>query len=394
MGVGDDLRPERLGVAGEDGVGVLRDLVRDQGRVHPAHHHRDAPGAVLGGDLVRTAGRERLDGDRHEVGRLVVVDSVDPVVEELDVHAGGRQAGQERELEGLHPGCVDEGRAVREAPEGGLDERDSHAPAPLSAPPSCRHGGVASHDDGRAGRGPQGPVDPSHPAGPPRDARRPRRRTARSAARVIHQAMPERIDRQGPGRARKGVLLHTPRGAGMIRLLGAEPDDVAGSELAEARHLGSRDDPEHGIAAHGGSVHEDDDRLPIGGQLDGTRARGRGRRSRGPPAVACPRGGGPCGRWPARSARSRRRTRRGGRRRGGAGRGRARRGPDPLRRPGAAAASDGHESPAPARSPRRTGVRTSPARRARPSTPPSAAVAYVEADPRTRLAATPPASAR
>ncbi len=143
MGVRDDLGPERLAVTREHGVGVLRNLVRDQRRVHPAHDHRHASGAVLGCDLVRPAGRERLDGDRHEVGRLVVVDPVNPVVEELDVHAGWRQAGQERELEGLHPGRVDEGRAVREAPEGGLDERDSHAPAPASAPPSCRHGGVA-----------------------------------------------------------------------------------------------------------------------------------------------------------------------------------------------------------------------------------------------------------
>ena len=62
----------------------------------------------------------------------------------------------------------------------------------------------------------------------------------------------------------------------MIRLLGAEPDDVPGSELAEARHLGSRDDPEHGIAAYGGSVHEQDEGLPAGGQLDGPGHEGMG----------------------------------------------------------------------------------------------------------------------
>lgn len=140
--VRDHLGPERLGVAREDRVGVAGDLVGDQRRVHAPHHDRDAPGPVLRGDLVRAAGGEGLHGDRDEIGRLVVVDPVDAVVEELDVDPGRRQAGQDAELERLHPGLVDERRAVGQTTQRGLDECDPHAPPPAMA--GRRRGSAAS----------------------------------------------------------------------------------------------------------------------------------------------------------------------------------------------------------------------------------------------------------
>ena len=53
--------------------------------------------------------------------------------------------------------------------------------------------------------------------------------------------MPERIGREQLGCTVEGHLLGTPRLAGGVGRLGAEPDDIAGPELAEAGHLGAGD---------------------------------------------------------------------------------------------------------------------------------------------------------
>ena len=126
--VGHDLRPERLGVARKNRVRVLGDLVGDERRVHPAHHDRHPPRPVLGGDLVGATRRKRLDVDGDQVGRLVVVDLVDAVVDQPAVDAWRGQPGQDAEGQRLHARLIDEPLAVVQAAERRLDEGYLHGP--------------------------------------------------------------------------------------------------------------------------------------------------------------------------------------------------------------------------------------------------------------------------
>ena len=124
--VGHHLWPERLAVACEDSVRVLGYLVGDECRVHPAHHHRHPARAKFGGDLIGAARGECLDIDGNQIGRLVVVDFIDAVVEQPTIDARRSQSGQDPEGERLHARLVDEPFAVIQAAERRLDEGHQH----------------------------------------------------------------------------------------------------------------------------------------------------------------------------------------------------------------------------------------------------------------------------
>ncbi len=97
-GVGQDLVPEELGVALVNGVGVPGHLLWEQGGVHSSHHHRYTPTAVLSADFVGSPRRECLHGDTYQVGRLLVVDHVEPVVVHLHVNARRSQRRDHSQL--------------------------------------------------------------------------------------------------------------------------------------------------------------------------------------------------------------------------------------------------------------------------------------------------------
>ena len=133
-GVLDHLPPDSLGVPGHEGVAVLRHLVGDEGRVHPAHDDPHAAPPVLRGDLVGPAGRERLDCQRDQVDGVVVGDCLAAVVVQHDLDVEWGEAREDAELQGLHAPRVAVG-AGGQPPQVGLDERDLHAGSPPKASP-------------------------------------------------------------------------------------------------------------------------------------------------------------------------------------------------------------------------------------------------------------------
>jgi hypothetical protein len=94
--------PHALRVPRDDGVRVLERLVGQMRRMIAAHDDLPAAAPELGGDRVRAARGVRLDGDRHEVGRRVVVDQLEPVVEQFALVRRRREPGEHGDRQGLH----------------------------------------------------------------------------------------------------------------------------------------------------------------------------------------------------------------------------------------------------------------------------------------------------
>ena len=121
----DHLVPERFGVAQINRIGVLQALLRQQRGMESAQDHRHAAQPVLGGDLVGPASRVDLDGDGHQVGRLVVRYRLDPVVHQRTFDLGRRQTRQDAQLQRLHAAFVDV-QTVLQPSDVRLDEGDLH----------------------------------------------------------------------------------------------------------------------------------------------------------------------------------------------------------------------------------------------------------------------------
>ena len=142
-GVRDHLRPNRLGVADHQRVGVGCAFLRHEGGLEPAHHHLDAAATVLGGDLVGAARGVGLDGDADEVGGLGVGDRLAAVVIHHHFDVGRSEGRENPEVERLHPAFVNI-EAVLGPADGGLDEGEFHSAA------SGRAVSGASEDRARA----------------------------------------------------------------------------------------------------------------------------------------------------------------------------------------------------------------------------------------------------
>jgi hypothetical protein len=138
----EHLAPQRLRLPHDHGVGVPRDLLRAETRVESAHHHRHAAPAVFRGDLVRALRGVGLDGEGHEVRRLVERDLLHPVVVEAHLDVLGSEAGDEGGRQRLHLPGPD----VRLAPapaDAGMHEGEPHAAAVFAvlgafAPPTIQ----------------------------------------------------------------------------------------------------------------------------------------------------------------------------------------------------------------------------------------------------------------
>jgi hypothetical protein len=139
--IGDDAGPQRLGVAGEDAVGELLRLVRNERDVVAAEDDGDTAAVIFGGDLVGALGGVRLHGDGDEVGRVVEANRLDALVEVGDLHVVRSEPRQRGDGQRLHlPGAHVLLRAL--APDLRRDEGDFHAES------GSLHGSI-SHGIGR-----------------------------------------------------------------------------------------------------------------------------------------------------------------------------------------------------------------------------------------------------
>ena len=93
-GIGEHLRPDRLGLANADGVAVLRQLLGIEEYMRPAHDDRDATAAELGGDVVGAQRMQRPRRDRDEIGGPVEIDLLHLLVEDRHGPFRRRQRGQ------------------------------------------------------------------------------------------------------------------------------------------------------------------------------------------------------------------------------------------------------------------------------------------------------------
>jgi hypothetical protein len=135
----DDLLPHGLGLADDDGLGVLLDLFRDEARVKAAHDHGHAPAAVLAGDLVAAPGGVGLDGHGDEVRGLVEGQLLHAVVVEAHLDVIRRQGRDERRGQRLHLPGLDvllAGAAADAGVDQGEAERAAHAVAFAFGAPS------------------------------------------------------------------------------------------------------------------------------------------------------------------------------------------------------------------------------------------------------------------
>jgi hypothetical protein len=121
----DDLRPELLRFAADDGFRVTCHFVRAKRRVEAAHHDRHAPLAVFGGDLVGAPGGVSLDTQRDQIAWLVERNGLHPVVVKTHLDVFGRQAGHRRGGQRLHLPGADVALA-RSAPDAGMDDGQTH----------------------------------------------------------------------------------------------------------------------------------------------------------------------------------------------------------------------------------------------------------------------------
>ena len=96
----EDARPDPLGLADDDGVGVLQRLVGGERGVESADHDLLAPAAELVGDLVGARRLVRHAGQADDVAGLVEGDLFVQVV--LDRHVDARRR-QGREVGERHP---------------------------------------------------------------------------------------------------------------------------------------------------------------------------------------------------------------------------------------------------------------------------------------------------
>ncbi len=94
-----------------------------------SHHHRHTSLPVLGADLVGAPRGERLHRDADEIGWIVVVDLLEPVVVHLHVDTRWGECGDHSEGEWLHPPTFVV-LPVGEPAKRRLDECDLHQPAP------------------------------------------------------------------------------------------------------------------------------------------------------------------------------------------------------------------------------------------------------------------------
>jgi len=85
LGIGDNLRPNLVSLTHHDGIGVKETLLRHDRGVHPAQDHRHMPLPVMIGDLIGTVDPEDLEGDPHEIGSVVEMDLLDPLILDGDV---------------------------------------------------------------------------------------------------------------------------------------------------------------------------------------------------------------------------------------------------------------------------------------------------------------------
>ncbi len=105
-GVVEQLRPDRLGIADDDGVRLALRFLRQQRDVIAAEYNGHAAGTEGAGDLVGAQGREGLDADGDKVGRLVEGDVLHTVVVKTHLDIGRRQTGEQRHRQRLHlPGA-------------------------------------------------------------------------------------------------------------------------------------------------------------------------------------------------------------------------------------------------------------------------------------------------
>ena len=98
--VGEDLRPDRLGRAHHDRVGVLQGLVGQHRRMNSAQHHRLASRAIPIRDLVGAAGLNGHGGDADQVDAWVVVSNVISQMLLHDRDVMGRRGERCQELKG------------------------------------------------------------------------------------------------------------------------------------------------------------------------------------------------------------------------------------------------------------------------------------------------------
>ncbi len=119
-GVRDDRLPDAPGIADDERAAVLRDLVRQQGCVIPAHEHGHTAAAVVRGDLVGAPGGVGLDGHGDEVEIEIEGHWRQPLVVERKPHRHRGACGQQREDDRLHR------IAGAEVAEIGADEGDAH----------------------------------------------------------------------------------------------------------------------------------------------------------------------------------------------------------------------------------------------------------------------------
>ena len=99
-------RPRFLCVAGNHALGVVGDFIRAKGRVHSAHHHRDAAPAVFARDLVGAARGVGFDAEADKIGRFIERNFLQPVIVETEFDIARSQGRERGGPKGLHlPGA-------------------------------------------------------------------------------------------------------------------------------------------------------------------------------------------------------------------------------------------------------------------------------------------------